>query len=195
MRPTRAPRPRRCGRRWKARVSRRARKRARAATAGEVQSPAAPARAASASEPAPEPPSRSERKNAEARAQLMPLRDGERPPAVTVAAIVASVLVVVNIALALGGYDIQGKKPALPGVIVFTVLLGAMSWGLWRARYWAVLGMEALLGITMMLFGLALPFASNLRAVVVSFAVLVPSAVLFWFLIKAMARIQMPERH
>ena len=140
-------------------------------------------------------PSRSELKNAEARAKLVPLRAGERPRAVTVAAAIAAVLVVLNIAMAIGGYEIQGKKPALPGVIVFTLLLGAMALGLWRARYWAVLGMEALLGITMMLFGLALPFASNVRAVIVSFAVLVPSAVLFWFLIKAMARIQMPERH
>jgi hypothetical protein len=187
-------------------MSRRARKRARAATAGEVQATAAPARprvardaaeapaASSASAPAPRPPSRSERKDAEARAQLVPLREGERPTAVTVAAIVASVLVVVNVAMAIGGYEIQGKKPALPGVIVFTVLLGAMSWGLWRTRYWAVLGMEALLGITMLLFGLALPFAGNLRAVLVSVAVLVPAGTLFWFLIKAMARIQLPER-
>jgi len=114
---------------------------------------------------------------------------------VTVAAVIAGALVVLNIAMAVGGYEIQGKKPALAGVIVFTLLLAGMAWGLWRARYWAVLGMEALLGITMMLFGLALPFASNARAVVVSFAVLVPSALLFWFLIKAMARIQMPERH
>jgi hypothetical protein len=160
-------------------VSTRARKRARAAAAGEVQAKA---------------PSRSELKNAEARAKLVPLREGERPTAVTVAAVVAVILVVVNITMAISGYEIQGKKPALPGVIVFTILLGAMAWGLWRARYWAVLGMEALLGITMMLFGLALPFASNLRALLVSLAVLIPAAALFWFLIKAMARIQMPER-
>ena len=54
--------------------------------------------------------------------------------------------------------------------------------------------MEALLGITMLLFGLALPLAGNLRAVLVSLAVLIPAATLFWFLVKAMARIQMPER-
>jgi hypothetical protein len=69
-----------------------------------------------------------------------------------------------------------------------------MAWGLWQARYWAVLGMEALLGLTMLLFGLSLPFANNARAVLVSIGVLVPAAILFWFLIRAMARIQMPER-
>jgi len=178
-------------------MSRRARKRARSAAAGEVRAAVAPPRNKrdqSTFVTSPKPPSRSELKNVEARAKLVPLRAGERPTAVTVAAIVAAVLLVVNIAMAIGGYEIQGKRPALAGVIVFTILLGAMSWGLWRTRYWAVLGMEALLGITMMLFGLALPFAGNLRAVVVSLAVLVPAATLFWFLIRAMARIQMPER-
>jgi hypothetical protein len=166
-------------------MSSRARKRARAAAAGEVRASAPPA---------PKPPSRSELKNAEARAKLVPLREGERPTAVTVAAIVAVGLLIANIALAVGGYKIHGTKPALPGVIVFTLLLGAMAIGLWRSRYWAVLGMEALLGITMTLFGLALPFAANVRAVLVTLLVLVPAAVLFWFLIRAMARIQMPDR-
>jgi hypothetical protein len=166
-------------------MSSRARKRARAAAAGEVRASVAPA---------PKPPSRSEQRNQAIRESLEPLAEGERPRAVTVAAIVAGVLVVVNIALAIGGYKIHGSRPAIPGVIVFTLLLGAMAWGLWRSRYWAVLGMEALLGITMMLFGLALPFAANARAVLVSIVVLVPAATLFWFLIRAMARIQMPER-
>jgi hypothetical protein len=161
-------------------MSSRARKRARAAAAGEVV--------------APRPPTRSEMKDAEARAKLVPLREGERPTAVTIAALIAFGLVVANLALALGGYKIQGHKSSIPGALVFTVLLLAMAAGLWRARYWAVLGMEALLGITMMLFALALPFASNVRAVFVSLAVLIPSALLFWFLIRAMARIQMPER-
>jgi len=144
--------------------------------------------------PEPKPPSRSELRNAEARAKLEPLREGERPTAVTVAAVVAVVLLLANLTLAVAGYKIHNQKAGLPGVLVFSALLGAMAWGLWRARYWAVLGMEALLGVSMMLFGLALPFAANLRAVLVSLAVLVPSALLFWFLIRAMARIQMPER-
>jgi hypothetical protein len=161
-------------------MSARARKRARAAAAGEITAAKAPTRA--------------ELRNAEARAKLVPLTEGERPTAVTVAAVIAAALVVANLALALAGYKIQGHKSSVPGAVVFTALLGAMAWGLWRARYWAVLVMEALLGITMMLFALALPFASNVRAVVVSLAVLIPSAFLFWFLIRAMARIQMPER-
>src|SRR4051812_4236052 len=157
-------------------MSSRARKRARAAAAGEVRA------------------SRSEVKNQAVRESLEPLEPGERPTAVTVAAVVAAALVAINIAMYASGYEIQGKRPAIAGEVVFTVLLGVMAWGCWRSRYWAVLGMEALLGLTMMVFGLALPFANNLRAVVVALAVLIPSALLFWYLIRAMARIQMPDR-
>jgi hypothetical protein len=158
-------------------MSRRARKRARMA--------AVPSRTEA---------SRSELKNAEARARLEPLAQGERPGAVTAAAAVAALLVVANAVLALAGFEIDGKRPAIGGVVVFTLLLGVMTWGLWTARYWAVLGMQALLGITILLFALKLPFASDVQTALLSLAVLIPAATLFWFLVKAMARIQMPER-
>lgn len=166
-------------------MSRRGRKRARAEAQPPLPTPNSQPRT----------PSRSELKNEAARAKLEPLCEGERPTAVTVAAAVAAFLAVVNIVMAASGYKIQGHKTAWPGVIIFTVLLLVMAWGLWRARYWAVLGMEALLAITMVVFALALPFAGNARAVVLAVGVLVPAGALFWFLIKAMARIQMPERH
>ena len=138
-------------------------------------------------------PSRSELKNAEARAKLEPLREGERPTAVTVAAVIATLLVVTNLLLPLAGWSNPGGS-ATPALIVFTALLGLMAFGLWRARYWAVLGMEALLALIMLRYAFAGVFAANLRAVVVSVAVLVPAAALFWCLVKAMARIQMPDR-
>jgi hypothetical protein len=133
-------------------------------------------------------------KNAEARARLVPLREGERPAAVTVAALVALALALTEIGFALAGYEIRGKGAAWPGVILFTVLLLVMAWGLWRARYWAVLGMQALLGLAIVLFGLLLGIASNLQAVLISLGVIIPAGTLFWFLVKAMARIQMPDR-
>jgi hypothetical protein len=145
-------------------------------------------------ESTPKPPSRSEVKNAEARAKLVPLAEGERPGAVTVAAFVALALALTEIGFAAAGYEIRGNKAAWPGVVLFTGLLLAMAWGLWTARYWAVLGMQALLGLAMVLFGLLLAIASNVQAVLISLAVIIPAGALFWFLVKAMARIQMPER-
>jgi hypothetical protein len=65
---------------------------------------------------------------------------------------------------------------------------------MWRARYWAVLGMQTLLGLTIVASALALLTAVNVWAVILVTLILLCSGTLFWFLIKAMARIQMPER-
>ena len=162
-------------------MSSRARKRARAAAAGEVR--------------AERPPSRSELKDAEARARLEPLGEGERPAAVTVAAIVTVVLLVVNAVLAFSGYQVRGKKPPAGGEIVFLVLMASMAWGLWRAKYWAVLGLQALLALRMLAAGLSLPLASDVTSALIAAAIFIGCATLFWSLVKAMARIQMPERH
>ena len=143
---------------------------------------------------APKPPSRSEVRNAEARANLKPLEPGERPLAVTIGAVVTVITATVNIALYAAGEKIQGTRPAIVGILFFTALMYAMAWGLWKARYWAVLGLEGLIGILLVIFSLFLLRASSLSDVLISFAILVPCGALFWFLIKAMARIQMPER-
>jgi hypothetical protein len=124
----------------------------------------------------------------------VPLEEGERPGAVTVAAVVALVLALTEVVFAVIGYDSGSNNVKVPGVVLFTSLLLAMAWGLWNARYWAVLGMQALLALAMALFGLLLAIAGNLQAVLVSLAVIVPAGVLFWKLVKAMARIQMPQR-
>jgi len=72
-------------------------------------------------------------------------------------------------------------------------LLGTMAWGMWRVRYWAVLGMQTLLGITIVYASLAAMFAAALDAVIlITFIVL--AGALFWFLVQSMARIQMPRR-
>ena len=138
--------------------------------------------------------SRSEQKNAEARAKLKPLEPGERPLAVTIGAVVTLLAATVNFVLYLAGQEIQGGRPALAGMIGFTGLMLIMAWGLWTAKYWAVLGLEALLGIIVVFFSLFAMRAENVKSLLVALAVVIPSAVLFWFLIRAMARIQMPER-
>src|SRR3954453_15566581 len=144
-------------------MSSRARKRARATTAGEV--------------------SRSEMKNAEARAKLEPLREGERPGAVTAAALVTAGLLVMNIAAAIFGYDAPGGGNNAGPLIVYALLLGVMTWGLWHAKYWAVLGIQALLALTMLIAGLSFPLASDVISAVLSGTIFLAAGVLFWFLI------------
>jgi hypothetical protein len=143
---------------------------------------------------APKQPSRSEVRNERARADLKPLEPGERPRAVTIGAFVTFIAATVNLGFYIAGEKIQGTRPAFVGILFFTVLMYAMTWGLWKARYWAVLGLEGLLGIVLVIFALFALRISSWSDVVISIAILVPCGALFWFLVKAMARIQMPER-
>jgi hypothetical protein len=136
----------------------------------------------------------SEQKNAEARAALEPLAPGERPGAVTVAAIVAALLAAVNLALYAGGLEIDGERPQLAGVLGFSGLMLTAAWGMWNARYWAVLGMQALLGLLIVILSLVLVTARDVWGVLLLLAIIVPAGTLFWFMVKAMARIQMPSR-
>jgi hypothetical protein len=139
-------------------------------------------------------PSRSAAKDAAARDALVPLREGERPTAVTVAAVVALLLGLGNVVGYAAGLEVGGEKPQLSGIVGPTVLMLVAAWGMWRAKYWAVLGMEAILGILIVLFSLLVLTAENVKSVLIALAVILPAATLFWFLVKALARIQMPER-
>jgi hypothetical protein len=113
---------------------------------------------------------------------------------VTAAALVTALLLLTNLAGAVFGYDAPGGGSNGAPLVVYALLLGAMTWGLWRARYWAVLGMQALLAITMLVSGLQLPLAANVISAVLAGSIFLGSGALFWFLVKAMARIQMPDR-
>ena len=137
---------------------------------------------------------RSRQRNEEARANLEPLGPGERPAAVTVAAILAALLVVANAVVYVAGWDVQGSQPSLRGLLTYSVVLGAAAIGMWRGKYWAVLGFEMLLAITIILTAAVLLRASNWEAVAFCVGVLGVCGPLFWFLIRAMARLQMPTR-
>jgi hypothetical protein len=149
-------------------------------------------------QPAPRGYERSRARDEEVRAALKPLRPGERPTAVTVGAIAAATLALANVIALVFGYnaaeDTLSPGSEATGSIIATALLAVMAYGMWRVRYWAVLGMQTLLGITIVVCALALLTAVNLWALVLVLILLLGSGTLFWFLVKAMARIQMPER-
>jgi hypothetical protein len=167
----------------------RKRRRGTARPAPASPSPSAPAGGAYA---------RSRARDDAARAALKPLRPGQRPTAVTVGAIAAAVLALANlIALAFGynaGEDTVSPGSNVTGSIIAAAVLALVAYGMWRARYWAVLGMQTLLALTIVVSALGLIQAVNWWAFVLVSLILVLSATLFWFLVKAMARIQMPER-
>src|SRR3954453_13148359 len=131
---------------------------------------------------------------AEAREALRPLAPGERPLPVTIAAVVATLFGLSNFVMFAVHVEVNGKRPSAVGTVLFCALMFAMAWGLWRVRYWAVLGFQALLALIVLAFTLLLLLASNLLAVLLGIAVIGPGGFLFFKLIRAMARIQMPQR-
>lgn len=137
---------------------------------------------------------RGEAKNAEARAALVPLAPGERPTAVTVAAIVALAFAIFNVAVIfVVDVDTDKESAAIVQQLFIAALLLVAAAGMWRTRYWAVLGFQTILAITVIVFMLALMKASSVWLLLPYIALIIGFSVLFWFLIRAMARIQMPE--
>jgi len=125
---------------------------------------------------------------------LEPLAPGERPRAVTVAAILAALIAVANLTLFLVGYEVQNKPPSTSGTLIFCAIMLTAAVGMWARRYWAVLGFEMLLGVAIVGAAISLLRASNLAGVALCLGIIALCGPLFWFLIRGMARLQMPSR-
>jgi hypothetical protein len=141
---------------------------------------------------------RSEERNEAVRRQLEPLARGERPAAVTVATVVSalfSLVFTVSAVLAAAGVEISnGSAPRAIPIAIFAGVLWLMTWGLWRARYWAVLGFQMLLLLVLLASALGLVQVATLPQAIGTVLLLAGSGTLFYFMIRAMARIQMPQR-
>lgn len=138
---------------------------------------------------------KAEQKNQEAREALVPLAEGERPTVVTIGAVLTALVVISILVGYLAGVKVDGERPKVPQVLAPALLLGFMSWGMWKARYWAVLGFQLVLIFLMLsaAYGLMVT-ATTVAQFAVTGALLVVTSVLFFFMVKAMARIQMPQR-
>ncbi len=147
---------------------------------------------------------RTEAKNEAARAELEPLAKGERPLVVTIGAVISALVAVSSAVGYAAGVEVEqfgsdgiqqgeGEAP-LASVIAVVLLMGTMAYGMWRARYWAVLGFQALLVIVLIAGSLALIGAGSLLPAIGTTLLIAGAGALFYFMIKAMARIQMPER-
>jgi hypothetical protein len=142
---------------------------------------------------------RSRARDEAARAALTPLAPGERPTVVTVGAVAAALLALANLAALLAGWDFgpgsdDDEGRAVVGSLLSVAVLAIVAAGMWRARYWAVLGMQTLLAITIVLASLGLVTATSAWAALLLVLIIGGAGTLFWFMVKAMARIQMPAR-
>jgi hypothetical protein len=138
---------------------------------------------------------KAEERNQATREELEPLAQGERPVVVTVGAIVTALITISIIVGWLAGTEVDGEKPRFVQALAPALLMGVMSWGMWRARYWAVLGFQLILVFLIFsaVYGLALQ-AATIPQILATLALLAISGTFFWLMVKAMARIQMPTR-
>src|SRR5207253_1622121 len=93
------------------------------------------------------------------------------------------------------GVEVNGEQPRLPQVVAPAVIMGRMAWGMWHARYWAVLGFQLILVVVLFsAFSGLVVGASSVSQVLGTVALLAVAGTFFYFMVKAMARIQMPTR-
>ena len=137
---------------------------------------------------------RYEERNRAAREALEPLAEHERPPVVTVGAVISGLIAASVVIAYLAGAEVNGERPPILQVIPSAVLMGVMSFGMWRARYWAVLGFQAILALLILAAALGLVSAGSGAQLAGNLALIAIAGTLFYFMIKALARIQLPER-
>jgi hypothetical protein len=135
---------------------------------------------------------RSQRRDAAARAQLAPLGPDERPWPLLAGVALTGASGVANLAAWLAGADVAGKHPAAGGIIAFTVVMLACSIGMWRRWYGAVLAFMVLLAIIIVIFSLLFVEASNLLGFIVAPAIIAAAGFLFWKMVRVLGRIQVP---
>jgi hypothetical protein len=136
-----------------------------------------------------------EERNAAVRAALRPLAPGERPRAITIGAVLALLSGGVQLVLFIFGVrlHVAGTHAKAGSTIVFGLMMFICAAGMWRLRYWAVLGFMAILGITVLYFALALVKASSLLGLAIAVVGMGLGGWLFYKLVRALSRIQMPE--
>jgi hypothetical protein len=128
------------------------------------------------------------------RAALEPLRKGERPLALLVAVAVCALLALGVVVGTISVHDLSRHGGSLPAGVFLALVLGALALGMYRRRYWALLGFQALLAFQILVTSLALVVASTLLAAGLCLLAIVLAGALFWKLVCVMGRVQAGER-
>jgi hypothetical protein len=123
-----------------------------------------------------------------------PLREGERPPALLAATAVCVAVALGVIVSAATVKDLSRHGGSLPGAVFIAAVLALLAGGMYRRRYWAVLGFEALLAFQILVTSLALVVASTAIAAAGCLLSVALGGWLFWKLVRVMTRIAASER-
>ncbi|HWX74407.1 MAG TPA: hypothetical protein VNZ05_03820 [Solirubrobacteraceae bacterium] len=125
---------------------------------------------------------------------LAPLGEDERPPALLAAVAVSALLAVAVIVSAATVPDLRSHGGSLPGALFIAAVLASLALGMYRRRYWAVLGFQALLAFQILVTSLALVVASTALAAGGCVLAVALAGWLFWKLVRILARIAAGER-
>ena len=141
---------------------------------------------------------KAEVKNQQVRESLEPLEEGERPTVVTIAAVFATIVALIlwgSMIFALAtDAKVNGEDVNVAQWVSLAAIFSLMAWGMWRAKYWAVLGFQMMLVLLILAAILGLVVAGTLLQFISTTVLLIGLSLLFYFMVKAMARIQMPDR-
>jgi hypothetical protein len=91
-------------------------------------------------------------------------------------------------------HDLRRHGGSVPGGVFLAVVMGALAWGMYSRRYWAVLAFEGLLAFQILVASLAIVVASTIFAAVLCLLSIGLSGWLFWKLVRVMGRMQAGER-
>lgn len=135
---------------------------------------------------------RTEAQNAAARARLEPLAPRERPWPLRLAAAVAALAALINLAAFAAGAKIDGSAISAGELLPFVVIMLGLAVGIWQRSATAVLLFMALLAVIVVMFSLFLIEASNALGVIVPLLFIGGGGLLFWKLVRVLGRIQAP---
>jgi hypothetical protein len=127
------------------------------------------------------------------RAELEPLSEDEWPRALLVAIAVCVLLALAVLVGAATVHNLSHHGGSLPGGAFLALVLLMLALGMYRRRYWAVLGFEALLAFQIIVTSLALVVANTIVAAIICTVSVGLGGWLFWKLIRIMGRIQAGE--
>lgn len=131
---------------------------------------------------------RAEEKNQATRAALEPLAPGERPGILVAAVAWIVVIAAVMVYNAVASNGLSNGSRVGNGVMV--VLIVVAAFGTWRLEYWAILGTQTLLALTLVSLVLAAMVVTNLWLVLLAVVGALVSGYLFYKMVKVMARVQ-----
>lgn len=138
-----------------------------------------------------------EERNAAVRAELRPFEPGEPPPATAaIAAILLAAVGLTNLLMLAIGYEPREELQNTAGTtaqVAFGFLAVGLAFFVWRLKAWALLLLQALLGVTAMASFVGLIIAQTARGAILTLALLLVTGVLFYKLVRVLARAQTPR--